>query len=105
MHKNDKLPAICRYNDGSTENDCEAKCNAFKWCLGYSYKATDHTCSLVTSTGSCTIGKAANQPDNIATTHAQLKEKTAGAGWNCMLKPEAGIKLSLNLDSLLGGFI
>ena len=107
--KNDKLPASCRYTGVSKESDCEVKCNAYQWCIAYSYKAAENTCILVTSTGSCNAGQEVRGTDNIAASTNQLKESEtvcggACRGLNCMLKPEAGTKWLLNVNLLLRGY-
>ena len=101
-HNSGKDPAICQYNSVSTESNCEVKCNAYEWCIAYSYKGPDKICKLVTSTGSCNSGTAVKYPDYIAESTAELKEGEWTRGWNCMLKPVTGIKLLLHLGLLLG---
>ena len=73
-HNSGKNPATCQYTSTPTENDCRVQCNAYEWCIAYSYKTTDQTCDLVTSTGGCSSGKTAMYSEHIAALTTQLKE-------------------------------
>ena len=87
-HKNGKAVARCEYTGGSTEKDCETKCNAYHWCIAYSY---NFRCQLMTSTGCCDTGLEIKDSNNIATSTAQLQEGTKAG--SCMLKAKTGINL------------